>query len=106
MMMLEMKEHVRRLLGFLEDPHPGLMTWNEAIADELRALANVAPRSKEEKASMEPLAFLLTRIGSWTPARWDQHLRHEFGDERAQVAIDYLEKLCGAKEYGERRVKR
>jgi hypothetical protein len=29
------------------------------------------------------LAFLLTRIGSWTTSRWDQHVRDEFGDEVA-----------------------
>lgn len=41
------------------------------------------------------LAFLLTRIGSWTDARWDQHLRHEFGDELANVMIAALKKLSG-----------
>lgn len=33
------------------------------------------------------LAFLLNRIGSWTEARWDQHLRHEFGDDIANLMI-------------------
>lgn len=41
------------------------------------------------------LAFLLTRIGSWTDARWDQHLRHEFGDEAAGRMIAALKKLSG-----------
>lgn len=39
------------------------------------------------------LAFLLTRIGSWTDARWDQHLRHEFGDEFAGPVIIALKRL-------------
>lgn len=41
------------------------------------------------------LAFLLTRIGSWTNARWDQHLRYEFGDTLANQMIAALKKLSG-----------
>lgn len=37
------------------------------------------------------VAFLLTRIGSWTHARWDQHLRNEVGDEAANEAIEWIE---------------
>jgi hypothetical protein len=38
---------------------------------------------------------VLTRVGSWTDARWDQHLRHEFGDELANQMIAALKKLSG-----------
>jgi len=36
------------------------------------------------------LRFLLVRIGSWTSARWDQHLRHEFGDKKTDETIAWL----------------
>lgn len=36
------------------------------------------------------LEFLLIRIGSWTSARYDQHLRHEMGDEAADEVIAWL----------------
>lgn len=39
------------------------------------------------------LAWLLTRIGSWTNARADQHLRYEFGDERADAVIEWCARL-------------
>ncbi len=42
------------------------------------------------------IAWLLTRIGSWTNARWDQHLRNEFGDVAANAAIEFL-RDCGIK---------
>ncbi len=38
----------------------------------------------------EAVTWLLTRIGSWTNARWDQHLRFEFGDEIAGPVIEQL----------------
>ena len=41
------------------------------------------------------LNWLLYRIGSWTSARWDQHLRYEFGDERASSLISFLINECG-----------
>lgn len=37
------------------------------------------------------LEFLLVRIGSWTNARWDQHIRHEMGDQAADDLIRYLD---------------
>lgn len=43
-------------------------------------------------AARTALAFLLIRIGSWTSARWDQHVRHEYGDEVADLLINMLEK--------------
>jgi len=36
------------------------------------------------------LHWLLIRIGSWTNARWDQHLLYEFGYERTHHLIDSL----------------
>ena len=36
------------------------------------------------------LDFLLTRIGSWTHARWDQHLRSEIGDVSADAVIEWI----------------
>jgi hypothetical protein len=41
-------------------------------------------------AARTALAWLLVRIGSWTDARWDQHVRHEFGDEVADVLQVFL----------------
>lgn len=38
----------------------------------------------------DALELLLTRIGSWTTARWDQHLRNEVGDEDANAIIAWL----------------
>lgn len=32
-------------------------------------------------------ARLLVRIGSWSGARWDQHLRYDSGDEDADAII-------------------
>lgn len=48
-------------------------------------------------APSKMLDWLLTRIGSWTNARWDQHLRHEFGDESTDRLIAWLgyEKVPG-----------
>jgi len=37
------------------------------------------------------LAFLLVRIGSWTDARWDQHVRYEFGDDIANALARMLD---------------
>jgi hypothetical protein len=39
------------------------------------------------------VAFLLLRIGSWTNARFDQHVRHEFGDEIADALHEWLEEV-------------
>lgn len=46
------------------------------------------------------LTFLLTRIGSWTNSRWDQHLRAEFGDEFAGPVIIALKRLSRLSELG------
>lgn len=36
------------------------------------------------------LEKLLNQIGSWTSSRFDQHVRHEFGDETAEDLIAWL----------------
>jgi hypothetical protein len=36
------------------------------------------------------LHWLLVSIGSWTHARFDQHLRYEFGDEAADACLAWL----------------
>lgn len=41
-------------------------------------------------AVVQGLQFLLTRIGSWTESRWDQHLRYQIGDEHAETVIAWL----------------
>lgn len=46
------------------------------------------------------VAFLLTRIGSWTSARWDQHLRNEIGDAAADEAIRWIERTFRVTEFG------
>lgn len=43
------------------------------------------------------LMWVLTRIASWTNARWDQQLRYKFGDERTNAVIAWLKK-AGAPE--------
>ena len=41
------------------------------------------------------LGFLLGRIASWTSARWDQHVRYEIGDGRAEDVFRWLAERCG-----------
>ena len=31
-----LQEHVEKLLGLIKDPHPGLFTWCQAYADEMK----------------------------------------------------------------------
>lgn len=53
---------------------------------------------KEGSDEWLALDWLLTQIGSWTNARWDQHLRHRFGDVRADEIIEafgYKKSLAG-----------
>lgn len=35
-------------------------------------------------------SYLFLRIGNWTHSRWDQHLRHEYGDEKTNRFITWL----------------
>lgn len=56
------------------------------------------------KRAMTALAHLLVRIGSWTSSRWDQHVRHEYGDEVAEDLDRLLDDLgVPYKAYGETR---
>jgi hypothetical protein len=45
----------------------------------------------------EGIQYLLRHIGSLGDARWDQRLRYEFGDEKAEVTIRWLENNLGIK---------
>lgn len=38
----------------------------------------------------DAIVFLLVRIGSWTNSRFDQQLRHEFGDEITNETMQWL----------------
>ena len=38
---------------------------------------------------------LLQRIGSWTNARWDQHLMYDVGDEDTRVIIKWAREQLG-----------
>ena len=75
-----------------------LNVFEGAVVDELAALENV-----DFNAVKPALQFLLTRIGSWTHARWDQHLRHEFGDEKAEQAIRWIEATFDVKAFADSR---
>lgn len=69
-----------------------------AAGDAARRIrAGQQPAAVDGEAA-EALRFLLTRIGSWTNARWDQHLRYEFGDERAERMIAALDAQQGGAE--------
>jgi hypothetical protein len=47
---------------------------------------------KAPEAAKQGLVFLLTRIASWTNARWDQHLRERYGDKATDEIIEWLHK--------------
>lgn len=38
---------------------------------------------------------MLQRIGSWTAARWDQHLRYDVGDEDTDVILKWAHEQLG-----------
>ena len=38
----------------------------------------------------EAIIHLFLSIGSWTSSRWDQHLRHEYGDDKTDKIISWL----------------
>ena len=73
----------------------------ELTEDAFRLLAKKHLLPRDVVETKHAIRFLLTRIGSWTHARWDQHLRHEVGDDRAKIAIDYIEEVFSVKEYAE-----
>lgn len=45
----------------------------------------------EAARAIGDLTWLLNRIASWTNARFDQHARSEFGDERTDALLSWLE---------------
>jgi hypothetical protein len=57
------------------------------------AVQDMAARLNEAPGAATPqmiLDWLLTRVGSWTSARFDQHARHEFGDEATDRFLAWL----------------
>lgn len=52
--------------------------------------------ANDQDSPQKILEWLLTRVGSWTSARFDQHARHEFGDEATNRFLAWLRE-CGAK---------
>jgi hypothetical protein len=50
-----------------------------------------SPNSPEAVA----LGFLLRRLGALSSARWDQWLRHEFGDDKAEAMIAAVRHVLG-----------
>lgn len=40
--------------------------------------------TRRQKRALEDL---LVKIGSWTPARWDQHLRYDVGDADTDAIV-------------------
>jgi len=81
----------RRLYEMIFDAiaEDGSQQAEDACIREIASALAQQPAAVDEDAA-EALRFLLTRIGSWTNARWDQHLRHEFGDDRAGRMIAAL----------------
>jgi hypothetical protein len=72
--------------------------YTSGRADRRERATPVAPGPTARMA----VAFLLTRIGSWTTARWDQHLRHEIGDAAADEAIRWIDRTFGVTDFGDR----
>ncbi len=60
---------------------PNLTHWRQRN-DTLRNQLNERQR--------QALSKILSRVASWTAVRWDQHLRHDVGDEDASAVITWL----------------
>ena len=47
------KQEVRKLLELLEEPHPGLLTWNSMVADQFKTLNKMyeGARKRELKSA-------------------------------------------------------
>lgn len=75
----------------------------DAEVDEVDAYHRASEDMEEFdfNAAKPALQFLLTRIGSWTNARYDQHLRNEFGDENAERAIRWIEATFDVKGFAQ-----
>lgn len=54
------------------------------------AAANIAPTVMLTERQRLAVGYLLTRIGSWTSSRFDQHLRHDVGDRDADAILVWL----------------
>lgn len=85
------------------DSDPGFEERVEALYDVLegrgvRRESHPPPSPTTRMA----VAFLLTRIGSWTNTRWDQHLRYEIGDAAADAAIEWIERTFQVKDFAAR----
>jgi hypothetical protein len=44
------------------------------------------------KRQREAICRILNRVGSWTTARFDQHLRYDVGDEDANEILSFLDR--------------
>ena len=64
-------------------------TFYRTAFEEISSLAGPSPVDAPPEVS-RALARLLIRIGSWTSARFDQHIRHELADERADAVLAWL----------------
>jgi hypothetical protein len=62
----------------------------EEILDHATAECVADCRLCRSRLPRHMLHWLLVSIGSWTEARFDQHLRHEFGDEAADACLSWL----------------
>jgi hypothetical protein len=54
---------------------------------------STTPRLTQRQA--DAFCWLLLRIANWTPARWDQHLRDEVGDEDTNAIIAAVKNIFG-----------
>lgn len=58
-----------------------LLGWQKLLSPgEMMPLGMLTDENVRENRDM--LQWVLDRIASWTTARWDQHLRYEYGDEK------------------------
>jgi len=60
------------------------------MGDEKSRTSGEASPGPYSTSAHEAMHWLFTRIGSWTHARWDQHLRNEVGDVSADRIIEAL----------------
>lgn len=64
---------------------------NDVVLGAMRdALIRLTGEPETPPEVTQGLNRILTRIGSWTNTRWDQHLRSFFGDEATDMVIGWL----------------
>ncbi len=69
-------------------------------------LAELQASLKLTERQRSAFARMLCFIGSWTNARYDQHLRYDVGDEDADAIINWLHaEGINPEEVGNRKVK-